>query len=183
MRHRLSGTPLSSLALILGLALSGGALVSEANAQVRLSGSGIVCPRETTGPLVEAPDTEAGFIRQVEGTMAFDLNSHQVPLMTDLSFGIRTELKPGSPPLPITVVVTHPPLGPRGVTRESWPDTVLPGEENVNLFTFEEEYEKVPGRWTFGIEVDGESVVTVPFDVLPEGGRGPIEQACFNFLS
>lgn len=173
MRDRVTG-------LAVGLLLLG---AGAAAAQVRLVEAGIICPRASSGDLVEAPGTEAGFIRQIEQGLAFDLFSRTVPTMDDLSFGFRTALKEGAAPQDVTIVVTHPPMGARGVVREEWSDTIRPGVANLNLFTFEQEYEKVPGRWTFGIEIDDVPVVTVAFDVTQDGGRGPVERACFRFMS
>ncbi|MFO6465494.1 DUF3859 domain-containing protein [Jannaschia sp. KMU-145] len=172
MRHRL-------IPLAAALALSG----SAAAAQVRLVEAGIVCPRITTGELIEAPGTEAGVIRQIEYGTAFDLNARRVPTMDDLSFGFRTALKDGASTQVVTVVVTHPPMGPRGVEREEWTDTIVAGTTNLNLFTFEHDYEKVTGPWTFAIEIEGVPVVSVPFEVTDEGARGPVEQVCFQFMS
>ncbi|CTQ31943.1 DUF3859 domain-containing protein [Jannaschia rubra] len=154
-----------------------------AAAQVRLVGAGIVCPRESRGELVPAPGTEAGHIRRIEEGLIFDLPDRIVPTMDDLSFGFRTALKPGTPTQTVTVVVTHPPMGPRGVEREEWTDVIEPGTQSLNLFTFEEDYEKVPGPWTFAIELDGVPLVEVPFEVTEADGRGRIEQVCFQFLS
>ena len=166
-------------ALTLALAL----LAAPATAQVQLLEAGIVCPRIVTGELVEAPDTEVGAIRQISGGIVFDLNARTVPTMSNLSFGIRFGLKPGAAGRDATVVVTHPPMGERGVTRQSWVTDLIPGEDNVNVFTFEFDYEKVPGDWTFGVEIEGQPVITVPFEVGEEGGRGPVEAACFQFMS
>ena len=154
-----------------------------AAAQVRLVEAGIICPRESTGDLVEAPGTEAGFIRRIDETLAFDLPDRTVPTMDNLSFGFRTGVKPGTPGQAVTVVVTHPPMGERGVVREEWDDVIPAGGESLNLFTFEEEYEKVPGPWTFAIEQDGETLVEVPFTVVEADGASRIEAACFQFLS
>lgn len=172
MRHRLA-------AATLGLA----ALSGAAAADVRLLEAGIICPREARGELIEAPGTEAGHIRRIEEGLVFDLPDRIVPAMDDLSFGFRTALKPGAPPRAVTVVVTHPPMGPRGVEREEWEDVIGIGTNSLNLFTFEEDYEKVPGPWAFSIEIDGVPVVTVPFEVTAGTGRGRVEQACFQFLS
>ncbi len=158
-------------------------LATPAAAQVRLSDAGIICPRESRGDLVEAPGTEAGHIRRIEEGLSFDLPDRIVPTMDQLSFGFRTELKPGTPALDVTVVVTHPPMGERGVEREEWSDTIQPGTSSLNLFTFELDYEKVPGDWAFSIEVGGEPVVTVPFTVTETDGRGPVERTCFQFLA
>jgi hypothetical protein len=167
------------LALPLVLAL----LALPAAAQVRLIEAGIICPRIVTGELVEAPGTESGNIRMIEQTLAFDLDARAVPTITNLSFGLRFALEPGEPAQDVTIVVTHPPMGERAVTRQSWPDTLVPGEQNMNLFTFEHEHEKVAGPWTFAVEIDGERVLEVPFEVAGPDARGPVEQACFQFMS
>ena len=171
MRHRL--TPLLALCLA----------PTAAPAHVRLVEAGIVCPREARGALVEAPGTEAGVIRQIEEATAFDLFETTVPTVTNLSFGLRVALEPGEPSRDVTIVVTHPPMGTRAVVRQAWDDVILAGSESINLFTFEHDYEKVVGRWTFGVEVDGAPVVEVPFDVSEADGRGAVEAACFQFLS
>ncbi|MEM9798494.1 MAG: DUF3859 domain-containing protein [Pseudomonadota bacterium] len=154
-----------------------------AQAGVALLEAGIICPRISTGELVEAPGTEAGFIRRIEQGMGFDLMDRTVPLMDNLSFGFRVGLKAGAEAMDVTVVVTHPPMGARGVTREEWTDTLWPGMTNLNLFTFEEDYEKVPGDWTFAIEADGETLVNVPFTVADTPATAPVDSACFQFMS
>ncbi|MEL7184301.1 MAG: DUF3859 domain-containing protein [Pseudomonadota bacterium] len=156
---------------------------STAHAGIRLIEAGIVCPRPTEGELVQAPGTEAGVIRKIKGSLFFDLNGRTVPTLDELSFGFRTGLKPGTPPQDVTIVVTHPPMGPRGIEREEWSDVLMPGVNNLNLFTFEHDYEKVPGDWTFAIEVDGQPVVSVAFQVTDTGGDGSVEETCFQFLS
>ena len=158
-------------------------LAAPAAAQVRLVETGIVCPRIVTGEMRPAPDTEFGEIRQIDQPVIFDLDARTVPTMTNLGFGFRIGLEAGQPARDVTIVVTHPPMGPRAVTRQSWSDRLEPGEDSVDLFTFEEDYEKVPGRWTFSVEIDGSVVVEAPFDVVAEGGHGPVEDACFQFMS
>lgn len=158
-------------------------LAAPAAAQVRLIDAGIICPRDSDGALIDAPGTETGFIRQIDEGLSFDLPDRVVPTIDQLSFGFRTALKAGASETPITVIVTHPPMGERGVERQEWKDTLVPGGGSMNLFTFEFDYEKVPGSWAFSIEVDDQVVVTVPFEVTETANQGRIEQACFQFLS
>ncbi len=158
-------------------------LASPAAAQVRLVDAGIVCPRETSGELREAPGTEAGVIRTIDQTTGFDLPDRTVPMLDLLGFGFRTALEPGVPATAVTVVVTHPPMGPRGVERQEWTDTMIPEEDSLNLFTFELEYEKVAGDWAFAIEIDGVPAVSVPFSVSATENLDRVQQACFQFLS
>ncbi|SFI83818.1 DUF3859 domain-containing protein [Jannaschia pohangensis] len=164
-------------------AVVGLAAATSAQAKVRLVEAGIICPRESTGALIDAPGTEAGFIRRIDEGLTFDLPDRTVPTLDNLSFGFRTALKPGVGSQAVTVVVTHPPMGERGVIREEWDDVIEAGSQSLNLFTFELPYEKVPGAWVFSIEIDGEPVVSVPFEVTEVNNRGRIEQACFQFLS
>lgn len=158
-------------------------LAFPATAQVRLVDAGIVCPRPSDGALLEAPGTESGFIRQIEADLMFDLPDRTVPTLDQLGFGFRTALKPGAPETDVTIVVTHPPMGDRGIEREEWRDTLVPGATNMNLFTFEFDYEKVLGPWSFSVEIDGKPVVTVPFVVTETENQGRVERTCFQFLS
>ena len=156
---------------------------SPAFAQVRLIDAGIICPRESSGQLVDAPGTESGFIQQIDQGMTFDLPDRTVPTLDKLSFGFRTGLKPGEPAQEVVVVVTHPPMGVRGQTRQEWSDVITPGATSLNMFTFDEDYEKVVGAWTFSIEIGDQPAVTVAFDVTETENQGRIEQTCFQFLS
>ena len=158
-------------------------LASPVAAQVHLVEAGIICPRESDGLLVEAPGTESGVIRRIEAGLAFDLPDRTVPTLDQLSFGFRSALDAGEPETEVTIVVTHPPMGDRGVEREEWTDVLSPGAANLNLFTFEEDYEKVVGPWTFAVEIDGATVLSVPFEVAQGENVAAVEQACFQFLS
>jgi hypothetical protein len=158
-------------------------LASPAAAEVTLVEAGVICPRPVTGEMQEAPGTEAGFIRLVERDPTFDALSRQVPLIDLMSFGIRAALDAGQGAQPVTVVITHPPMGDRDVTRQEWETVLLPGQVKLSLFTFEAPYEMIPGAWTFGIEQDGERLLDVPFDVVPAGSAGPVESVCFQFMS
>ena len=173
MRDRLIPAVLASI----GVASPG-----TAPADVRLIEAGIICPRDSDGALVDAPRTEAGQIRIVDESLGFDLLTRTVPTMDDLSFGFRTELEPGVIVRDVTIVVTHPPTGEAGVVREEWDDVFAAGDARLNLFTFEEAYEKIPGTWTFSIEIEGRTVVSVPFEIT-EDRRDEVERACFQFLS
>ena len=173
MRHRLTAATIVSAALAAG----------GAEAQVRLVEAGIICPRPVTGELIDAPGTEAGHIRRIDEETAFDLLERTVPVMDEISFGLRIALKPGLPTQAVTMVVTHPPMGSRAVVRQEWDDLLLPGSDSLNLFTFEMPHEKVPGPWIFSVEVDGRAVVQVPFEITESDGRGAVEETCFQFLS
>jgi hypothetical protein len=41
----------------------------------------------------------------------------------------------------------------------------------------------VPGDWRFSVELDGAPALSVPFTVVPARASGPVEDACFQFMS
>lgn len=165
------------LPVLLGLA------ALPAAAQVELVEAGVICPRPVTGQLLPAPGMEAGVIRLTEGDVAFDTTARRVPLIDLISFGFRATVGPDEPVQEVTVVITHPPMGERAVTRQEWETVIAPGQVKTSLFTFEVPHEKVPGPWTFGIEREGTRLLDVPFDVVPADGAGPVEAVCFQFMS
>ena len=167
-----------ALALLLCLA------APSAAAQVRLIEAGIVCPAERDGTPTPAPGTEAGFITSIEEGLAFDLPDRVVPTMEKLSFGIRVGLKDGTPLLPIRVVTTHPPMGPRSVTRQTYESDIAPGDASLRIYTFDHGYEMVEGRWTFAIEsLGGDVLLEVPFDVVGRFGNARVDDVCLGNLS
>ena len=154
-----------------------------AQAKVRLVEAGIVCPEVREGERRPEPDTESGFIETIEEEVVFDLPDRRVPLMRDLSFGFRVALKDGEPATALTIVVEHPPFGARSVSRESWTHLVEPGGTSTNIFSFDERYEMVEGRWRFAVELEGERVVDVPFDVGAPGAAERVNAVCLTALN
>ena len=160
MRHRLRSTLRS--AALLGAAM-------PAAAQVRLLEAGIVCPRVQEGETRPAPGTQAGYVRMVPG-LSFDMPGRTVPLVPDLAFGIRLELKADAP-LEVTMVTRHPPMGPDGVTEQRHQTTLPAGDSYVRSYSFDFDYEMLPGTWEMGVELDGRTLVSVPFTVTRADDR------------
>lgn len=159
-------------------------LAAPAGAQVRLVEAGVVCPDRREGEERPAPGTEAGFITTITEPVAFDLPERTVPSMRDLSFGIRVALKDGAGAMPIRVVTTHPPMGERGVTRQVYDSDLVPGEESLRIYTFDQDYEMVRGTWTFAIEApDGSTLLEVPFSVGDRFANARVDAACLGNLS
>jgi hypothetical protein len=158
------------------------ALASPAGAQLRLLEAGIVCPERREGAMVPAPLTEQGEIRRIEGEIAFDLPDRHVPLLAELSFGIRVGLPAGAAPVAAMMRVTHPPMGPRAVTEQMWPIALAPGGDTYALFTFELAHEFVEGPWRFSVVVEGEEAVAADFRVGPPGINPRVEQVCLGDL-
>lgn len=163
--------------LAAALALAG----PPASAALSLVEAGIVCPelRETVERR-PAPGTESGFVDIIEDPIEFDLLTRDVPLIQRLGFGLRVR-SDYAEETPVTVVVEHPPFGERAVSVERWDSSVAAGSGALNIFTFDERYEMVPGAWTFAVEVDGTREVEVTFNVGTD--PEPVDDACLEMLS
>ncbi len=162
MRHRLTAA-IHSAAILSAAILSGTAFALPATAQVRLLETGIICPDAREGTLAPAPGTIAGHIRRLEG-ITFDIPGRTVPLVPGLSFGMRIAVKSDTD-LAVRMVTRHPPMGPEGRTEQTH-DLVLPANGTyVRAYAFEFDYEMLPGLWALSVEVDGQPVITVPFEV------------------
>lgn len=140
---------------------------------------GVICEIFPEGQRA-APDTVSGILNVVEQDQPIDVETVRVPAELGLSFGIRATLAPGTALTGIDVVVTHPPMGGAGQTVERWGATFNAGEVNLNLFTFEEEYELVQGPWLFQLISDGEVLLQQPFLVTARGSVPDVQQTCYG---
>jgi len=157
-------------ALSLALAAMAGAVsasgVDHVTDPIVLVESGVFCPNLTAGQR-EAPGTESGFIKLIDGEATVDFHTHTVPGQLEMGFGMRFRLADGELPRSAMVTVTHPPTGPRGVTEESWMIELSDQSLSMTLFSFDEPYEVQFGTWTMAVSVAGEELLHQTFDVVP----------------
>ena len=154
------------------------ALAAPVAAQVRLVEAGIVCPTLRDGDRRPAPDTQAGFVRMVDG-ITIDVPGRTVPLIPDLGFGIRLATLYDAP-RDVTMVTRHPPMGPDGVTVQTHP-AVLPaaGAVYARTYSFDYDYEMLPGTWTLAVEDGEETLLSVDFEIV---ASAPMPAACTAML-
>lgn len=128
-------------------------------------GAGIICadPPSEQQP---APDTISGFVDLVGGTVYLGRPALRVPALPGLAFGVAGQVVPLSGAQGVTINVTHPPMAPNGVTRQSWTSDFLPGSTTANFFRFDLPEERVPGRWTMQAVLDGQVLYEARFDVV-----------------
>ncbi len=153
-------------------------LASPASA-IDLVEYGVICEIEMGEPR-EAPLTESGVINAIEQSRAFDVYTRAVPAHIGLSFGLRMLLPEGEISNSARMTVTHPPMGRRGVTVESWTTPLTPGVPALNLFTFEKPYEMVQGTWTFAVIDARGKQFEISFEVLPPDSVPQVQAACFD---
>lgn len=160
--------------IILAILLPGLAL---ADTGTRLVDFGVICAVQHTG-VRTAPLTESGTVNLINDNRKIDVTTSVVPAQIGLSFGIQAEtsqrFENG-----IRVVVTHAPMGPRGVTMESWTTPLDRGRPMLSLFSFEHGYELVEGPWVFQLVLNGEVLAEQAFLVVPPEAAPKVMRACF----
>lgn len=140
---------------------------------------GVICQVTTQGAR-PAPDTLLGEINLIDQSREMDVTTRVVPAKAGISFGIKFALRPGAGARDMMVIVTHPPMGPEGMTRESWTAPIAEGSSSLNLFTFEFPYEMVPGDWVMALEADGERLMEQRFEVVSELAAPGVLSVCYG---
>ncbi len=138
---------------------------------------GVICQVLSNGSR-PAPETLLGEINLIDRTRDMDVTTRVVPARAGISFGVKFTGAPGTGALPVTVIVTHPPMGEAGIARESWTALVEEGDSGLSLFTFEFPYEMLPGPWSMAIEADGRRLMEQHFQVVPELAAPGVLSVC-----
>lgn len=140
---------------------------------------GAFCAVEIVGEEV-AEGTLSGTLNLVDGPPVFFSEGPLVPAQIGVGFGIHLDVVPAYEGV-ATVKTTHPPMGPNGITEQTWQTTYTPGNVAYNGFTFEYDYELVTGTWTISAEADGREIFYAEFTVIdpsfappPPCGSSPI---------
>lgn len=127
--------------------------------------SGVICPPETTGERA-APGTVAGVTHVIEEQPPFVSDGNRVPAVIGIGFGVKATVV-FAEGLPVTMVVTHPPMGPEGVTRQHFDSSISGFDRSLTFYQFDYPYELLVGRWTMSA-MSGETVIyQTSFDVVP----------------
>ena len=66
----------------------------------------------------------------------------------------------------MTIIVTHPPMGPEGSTRDTWEGNFFAGSPTASFFRFEYREEQVPGDWTIQAVAGDRVLYTARFEVV-----------------
>ncbi|MCC7320979.1 MAG: DUF3859 domain-containing protein [Rubellimicrobium sp.] len=125
--------------------------------------AGVVCSPAATGT-IPAPDTIAGVTNLIDEAPPFVSTGRLVPGVLGVGFGVKSA-PAGGGEIPVTMTVTHPPMGPEGVTHQSYPTTIT-DNPSISLYDFEFAYEIVPGDWSFAATTGKDVLFTVHFTVV-----------------
>jgi len=113
----------------------------------------------------KAQDTVSGDVSLVAALPQFIATGAIVPAQIGIGFGVKIRVQPGFTGL-VTAVSEHPPMGPNGVTRQSWQTAFSDTEIQYAGYSFEHAYEVLPGTWTLSAQSNGRQIYRVSFDVV-----------------
>ncbi|SRR5690554_1330460 len=126
--------------------------------------AGIVCSQEVIAS-EPAPDTIAGYTNVIETVPDFISTGRVVPGVIGVGFGVKSAAAGENVVLDLTVTVTHPPMGPDGVTEQSFPGR-LGSEVGISFYELELPYEVVTGEWTLTASTPKAVIWSASFTVV-----------------
>lgn len=158
---------MSTLALILSpLAASAQTTVADkVSPLIGRFAAGLTCSMDSLGRQT-ATDTVNGAVSLVDD-QDFISTGRQVPAVLGLGFGVKAQLADPFAIRTVTISVTHPPMGPEGVMRQSWQMQLNGIRTQLTSFRFEDAFELVIGDWTISAVQGDLTLYRVAFTVVP----------------
>jgi hypothetical protein len=159
------------------LALAAAPAYAQDGSPIAFQEYGVICALDLQGQQ-PAPTTESGVINLIDQARKLDVTTDQVPAELGLSFGIRAIVADEASLEGARMSVTHPPMGPRKITHQSWPVPLNGGSPTLNMFTFEAPHELVQGTWIFQLIFADKVLTEQVFQVLPAGSVPVVQKTC-----
>ena len=119
-----------------------------------------------TGRHEPAPGTRLGYVNLVDGEIMVGLATGRVPAIPGLAFGVLATVADAGAAAGVTIIVTHPPMGTEGSTRDIWTSDFFAGSPTASFFRFEYPDELVPGDWTLQAVAGDRVLYTARFQVV-----------------
>ena len=139
--------------------------------------AGIICATDT-GQYREAPGTITGRAHAPTQEPPFVSNSQVVPAVLGVGLGIKARSDPDVGLLPVEVILSHPPMGDGGVTRQTFPSLITPDSNAIIFFQFDHDYELVTGAWSLTAMRDGQTVFRANFQVVSPDQMTDLADTC-----
>ena len=139
--------------------------------------AGIICPPETI-ETVPAPDTLAGKTHVIDIEPPFVSNAQLVPAALGIGFGIKSQTVIEGGLEGVTMVVTHPAMGPNATASQSFTTSISDRDPSLTFYQFDYPYELVLGSWQMTAMHDEEILYQVQFDVVEAKMLPNLARAC-----
>lgn len=138
--------------------------------------AGILCPPPAIA-VREAPGTVAGVTNVIDVTPEFLSDGRKLPAAKGLAFGVTAQ----SDAIiydPVTIRVTHPPMGPEGTTQQEYLTRIGPEGPSISLYHLEYGYEMVTGPWSISAFAGERLLYRVEFAVVPPAQVPQLARIC-----
>lgn len=135
--------------------------------------AGVLCAPDATSER-EAPDTLAGTTHVIDEAPPFVSHGRIVPAVIGVGFGVKSGTKDMFGLDGVTIAITHPPMGPEGITSQSFVSSIgVPSDPGISFYQFDYDYELVLGDWTIEARIGdavfySTSFTVVSPDLIPE---------------
>lgn len=170
----------------LALSLAVVALAGPAHAQADVThdpgsftriDAGILCV-DRLGRREPAPGTRLGYVYVTDGQIVLGLAARRIPAIPGLSFGVLATVAQAGQMSDATIIVTHPPMGTDGSTRDAWAGSFVAGSPTASFFRFEYPEELVPGDWTLQAVAGDRVLYTARFQVVAPAAMPSFADPC-----
>lgn len=139
--------------------------------------SGVVCAPPTTGEKL-APDTIAGVTHLIDTDPPFVSTKNRVPAVLGIGFGVKSSVRLPDGLAGVTMTITHPPIGPEGITQQSFQTSISGGGQSLTFYQFDYDYEMQTGDWLMEASLDGIPLYAVAFEVVLPQQIPELAQVC-----
>lgn len=127
--------------------------------------SGIICAPPATGESA-APNTIAGTTHIVEDAPPFISNSHRVPAVIGIGFGVKSMTSTSGGEDDVLMTIWHPEMGADRVTVQSFQTRISDLSPSITFYQFDFDYELLPGDWMMEASKGGHILFRRSFKVL-----------------
>jgi len=125
---------------------------------------GIFCPPPVTSKS-EGKDTIRGDISRYDARPVLGRATNVIPAVDHILFGIEGRERPSTGD-PVTIEVTHPPLGPNAVRHESWVTHLRAGEGSFSGYEIGLSDGNPLGTWVITGARKGRKLFSASFEVV-----------------
>lgn len=139
--------------------------------------SGVICAPPSTGEAA-APNTVAGTTHIIDKAPPFVSTQNRVPAVLGLGFGVKSQSETLGGESGVTMTIRHPPMGPNGVTQQTYDTRISDITPSITFYQFDFDYELLPGHWQMEAVKAGRVLFRTSFTVVRPNAIPELASLC-----
>lgn len=139
--------------------------------------AGVICAQDPAGSRA-APGTLAGTMHLIDHEPIFVSRTRRVPAVLGIGFGVKSMSASPQGLDNVTMVITHPPMGPDKRQRQSYQTSVSGTDLSLTFYQFDAGYELVTGTWQMSAFDGDDLLYSVTFEVVAPAKVPELAQVC-----